>query len=149
MYIGYSLDILESHTPINTTPGIKEFKQLAIELMDHEEPDTYNQAIMEFGALQCKPQNPYCVICPLNDSCVALEKGQVTELPQKLKKIKIKKRYFNYLVVLIDGKQTLIHKREGKGIWQNLYQFPLIETEELIYLWKLYKKLKLLERWVK
>ncbi len=118
------------HTPINSTIGIKEFKKLAIELMDHEEPSSYNQAIMEFGALQCKPQNPDCSFCILNESCVALQKQEIKELPVKLKKLKIKKRYFNYLVFIVKGEKTVIRKREGKGIWQNLYEFPLIETEK-------------------
>jgi len=118
-------------TPINSTSGIKEFKKLAIELIDHKDPATYNQAIMEFGALQCKPQNPYCIVCPLNDSCEALKKGKVKTLPVKIKKQKIKKRYFNYLVFSLNGKQTIIQQRTGKGIWQGLYEFPLIESEEL------------------
>ncbi len=116
-------------TPINTTAGIKEFKELAVQLMDHEEPATYNQAIMEFGALQCKPKNPYCIVCPLNDSCVSLDKGTTGELPVKLKKIKVKKRYFNYLVY-DNGNQTVLQQRLGKGIWEGLYEFPLIEDEK-------------------
>ncbi|SHJ32975.1 A/G-specific adenine glycosylase [Aquimarina spongiae] len=117
------------NTPINTTAGIKEFKGLAIELMDHEQPATYNQAIMEFGALQCKPKNPYCIVCPINDSCVGLDKGAIGELPVKLKKIKVKKRYFNYLVY-DNGNQTVLQQRLGKGIWEGLYEFPLIEDEK-------------------
>lgn len=115
-------------TPINSSKGIKEFKNLAIEIMDTDDPANYNQAIMEFGALQCKPQSPYCIICPLNDSCLALEKQLVASLPVKINKLKIKKRYFNYLVFVIDQKETIIQQRVGKGIWQNLYEFPLIET---------------------
>lgn len=117
-------------TPINSTEGIKEFKKVAIEVMEQEEPATYNQAIMEFGALQCKPQNPYCIVCPLNDSCESLQKGTVASLPVKLKKLKIKKRYFNYLIFLVDDKHTIIRQRMGKGIWQNLYEFPLIESDK-------------------
>ncbi|WP_299897702.1 A/G-specific adenine glycosylase [uncultured Aquimarina sp.] len=117
-------------TPINSTEGIKEFKKVAIEVMEQEEPATYNQAIMEFGALQCKPQNPYCIVCPLNDSCESLQKGTVASLPVKLKKLKVKKRYFNYLIFLVDDKHTVIRQRTGKGIWQNLYEFPLIESDK-------------------
>lgn len=120
------------NTPINSTEGIKKFKKLAIELVDHDAPADYNQAIMEFGALQCKPQNPYCIICPLNDSCEGLKAGTVDLLPVKLKKTKIKKRYFNYLVFDINGKQTILQQRTGKGIWQNLYEFPLMESLEEI-----------------
>jgi len=116
-------------TPINATAGIKEFKELAVQLMDHEQPATYNQAIMEFGALQCKPKNPYCIVCPLNDSCVSLDKGTIGELPVKLKKVKVKKRYFNYLVY-DNANQTVLQQRLGKGIWEGLYEFPLIEDEK-------------------
>ena len=115
-------------TPINSSKGIKEFKELAQTLIDVEQPGVYNQAIMDFGALHCKPQNPLCNECILSDSCVALEKGLIKELPVKEKKIKIKKRYFNYLVILTSENKTIVEERVGKGIWQGLYQFPLIET---------------------
>ncbi|WP_298548434.1 A/G-specific adenine glycosylase [uncultured Aquimarina sp.] len=117
-------------TPINSTQGIKEFKKIAFEFIDPEQPATYNQAIMEFGALQCKPQNPYCIVCPLNDSCESLKKGTVSSLPVKLKKLKVKKRYFSYLIFSINEEQTIIKQRTGKGIWQNLYEFPLIESDK-------------------
>ncbi|SEK89484.1 A/G-specific DNA-adenine glycosylase [Aquimarina amphilecti] len=117
-------------TPINSTQGIKEFKKIAFTLIDPEQPATYNQAIMEFGALQCKPQSPYCIVCPLNDSCESLKNGTVTSLPVKLKKTKIKKRYFNYLIFSVNDQQTVIKQRTGKGIWQNLYEFPLIESDK-------------------
>ncbi len=117
-------------TPINSTKGIREFKELAIQLMDHETPASYNQAIMEFGALQCKPKSPYCIVCPLQNGCEALKQGKVTELPVKLKKQKIKKRYFNYLVFSINNQKTIISQRKDSGIWQGLYEFPLIESEK-------------------
>lgn len=117
-------------TPINSTKGIKQFKELAQTLINAEQAGTYNQAIMEFGARQCKPQSPDCTICPLNSSCIALEKKSVSELPVKEKKLKVKKRYFNYLVV--DGAKTILNKRTKKGIWLNLYEFPLIESEKEI-----------------
>ncbi|WP_298310983.1 A/G-specific adenine glycosylase [uncultured Aquimarina sp.] len=116
-------------TPTNSTQGIKEFKKIAVEFIDSEQPATYNQAIMEFGALQCKPQSPYCIVCPLNESCESLKKGTVASLPVKLKKLKVKKRYFNYLIFSIKNQQTIIKQRIGKGIWQNLYEFPLIESD--------------------
>ena len=115
-------------TPINSTKGIKEFKQLAQSLIDHKQPGTFNQAIMDFGSLQCKPQNPDCEQCPLQDSCVAFDKKQIKELPVKEKKLKIKKRYFNYLVIVTKDEKTILEERKGKGIWQGLYQFPLIES---------------------
>ena len=116
-------------TPINSTQGIKQFKALAMTLLDTNNPGDYNQAIMEFGAIQCKPKNPDCSICPLNDSCVALQKDLVDTLPIKLKKTKVTKKYFNFLVLLSSDKKIVFEKRIAKGIWQNLYQFPLIETE--------------------
>ncbi len=117
-------------TPINSTAGIKEFKALASSLIDRERPATFNQAIMEFGATQCKPKNPYCIICPLNDGCVALRKNSINDLPVKLKKTKITTKYFNFLVCIDKNKNTMLEKRTGKGIWQNLYQFPLIESKK-------------------
>ena len=116
-------------TPINSTKGIKEFKALATSLIDRKNPGDYNQALMEFGATQCKPKNPYCMICPLKDSCVALQKGQIDNLPVKLKNTKVTKKHFNFLVFISSDQRTLFEKRNTKGIWRNLYQFPLIETE--------------------
>ena len=115
------------HTPINSTKGIKEFKQLSQQLIDPENPGTYNQAVMEFGARMCKPQNPDCEICPLSSSCVALSKKLIKELPVKEKKIKVKNRFFNYIVIQTEDHKTKIVKRE-KGIWRSLYEFPLIES---------------------
>ncbi|WP_456379558.1 A/G-specific adenine glycosylase [Lutibacter sp.] len=118
-------------TPINSTKGIKEFKQLAQELLDYKQSGTHNQAIMEFGAKMCKPQNPTCESCPLHTSCVALYKKQIKELPVKEKKLKIKNRYFNYLVIKTEDNTTKLVQRK-KGIWLNLYEFPLIETNDEI-----------------
>ena len=117
-------------TAINSTVGIKTFKALASDLIDQERPAIFNQAIMEFGARQCKPKNPDCTICPFNKSCVALEKNSVDTLPVKLKKTKVKAKFFNFLVCIDANKNTIIEKRIGKGIWQNLYQFPLIESKQ-------------------
>ncbi|QTD39348.1 A/G-specific adenine glycosylase [Polaribacter batillariae] len=119
-------------TPINSTTGIKEFKAIAQSLIDKSQPGTYNQAIMDFGALHCKPQNPLCDSCPFANSCVAFEKNLVKELPVKKKKIKVRKRYFNFLVIQTNDYKTILYEREGKGIWQGLYQFPLIESEKII-----------------
>lgn len=117
-------------TPINSTKGIKEFKQLASRLIAKKQPADFNQAIMEFGAQQCKPKSPYCIVCPLQDACVAFQKNKIETLPVKLKKTKIRNRYFNYLVFIDTDKNTLIEKRSEKDIWQNLFQFPLIESEK-------------------
>ena len=87
---------------------------------------------MDFGAIQCKPKKPLCMFCPFTESCVALQKNLIEKLPVKEKKIKIKKRYFNYIVVKTDDDKTILSERKGKGIWQGLYQFPLIETDAII-----------------
>ncbi|MDO6760570.1 A/G-specific adenine glycosylase [Tamlana sp. 2_MG-2023] len=116
-------------TAINSTKGAKEFKALAHELIDNKKPSEYNQAIMEFGAIQCKPKNPDCLVCPFQESCVAFNNNRIGELPVKIKSAKAKKKYFNFLVFIDEIGNTVLEKREGKGIWQNLYQFPLVETK--------------------
>ena len=117
-------------TDIALASAKKEFGALAFELMPKDNPAIFNQAIMEFGALQCVPKSPNCGICIFNESCAALEKNKVDQLPVKSKKIKIRNRYFNYLVVEDETESTIIQKRTDKGIWHNLYEFPLIETEK-------------------
>ncbi|WP_047247140.1 A/G-specific adenine glycosylase [Maribacter thermophilus] len=123
-------------TPINSTSGIRYFKELAQELLHETNIRDYNQGVMEFGAIQCTPQSPTCNSCPLNDSCIALKDEKVKELPVKIKKTKIRKRYFNYLIPIYkDGnneRYTLLRQRRGKGIWQNLWEFPLLESDREI-----------------
>lgn len=116
-------------TPINSSKGAKEFKALAQELIDIKQSAKFNQAIMEFGAIQCKPKNPDCTVCPFNKGCIAFNKSRIAELPVKIKSAKAKKKYFNFLVFISKDDKTILEKREGKGIWKNLYQFPLVETE--------------------
>ena len=116
-------------TDIANASAKKEFAALAFELMPKDNPAIYNQAMMEFGALQCIPKNPDCEICPLNSGCLALQLNKVNQIPIKSKKAKAKNRFFNYLVFLDEDGNTIISKRSGKGIWHNLYEFPLIETE--------------------
>lgn len=115
-------------TDIASSGAKKEFAQLAAALMPKNQANIFNQAIMEFGALQCVPKNPNCGICVFNDSCLALQKKKVAQLPVKSKKIKVTNRYFNYLVFWDENENTIISKRSEKGIWQNLYEFPLLET---------------------
>lgn len=114
--------------PINSTEGIKFFKELAHKVKSEDAIATYNQAIMEFGAIQCKPQSPDCQVCPLQNECIAFKKELVATLPVKLKKVKVKHRYFNYVVFIDDSGKTSLQKRTQKGIWYNLFEFPLIET---------------------
>lgn len=119
-------------TDIASSAARKEFTALAKELILNDSPALFNQAIMEFGALQCVPKNPNCGVCIFNSSCAALQKKKVAKLPIKLKKTKVTNKYFNYLIFLDDSETTLINKRTKKGIWHNLYEFPIIETEKEI-----------------
>lgn len=109
-------------TPINTTTGKREFTELAQALLPAEAPGTFNQAMMDFGAMQCTPQAPSCLLCPLAETCVALHEGSVDMLPVKLKKTEVKERRLTYLYLKCQG-QVAIHRR-GKGdIWQGLWEF--------------------------
>lgn len=110
----------------------KEFSKLAYELMPKDNPAIFNQAIMEFGALQCVPKSPNCSICVFNDGCLALQKKKVSTLPVKSKKVKVTNRFFNYLILEDVLGNTVIQKRTSKGIWHNLYEFPLLETDEIV-----------------
>ena len=118
------------HTPVNSTEGLKEFKSKAQEMLDIANPALYNQAIMEFGALHCRPKSPKCMFCVFQQDCVAFQQGIQEELPIKLKKVKVKERYFRYLVVIDSEGNTLVRKRSGSGIWQGLYEFLLIESDK-------------------
>lgn len=115
--------------PINSTSGKKIFSDLAQQLIIGETAAVYNQAIMEFGALQCKPKSPKCEVCPLAASCFALQHQQVNNLPVKLKKGKVRERWFNYFIAA-KGDMILMKQRQPGDIWQKLYDFPLIETNE-------------------
>lgn len=116
-------------TPINSSAGVAYFKKLAREVMDTDHPGEYNQAIMEFGATQCVPASPDCGSCPLNESCVALAQQRVSQLPVKKKKPPVKRRYFNYLIPIDAHGKTQLQQRNAGGIWQQLYEFPLLESE--------------------
>jgi A/G-specific adenine glycosylase len=120
------------HTAINSTNGKKEFKELAQKLIPSKKTGLHNQAIMDFGAVICTPKKPNCITCIFNDSCFALQKKIVAKLPVKTGKIKIKTRFFNYLVFISNHNQTILNQRVKKDIWLNLYEFPLIETENEI-----------------
>ncbi len=113
--------------PINSSKGRKTFAVLAQDLIDGETSSLYNQAIMEFGALQCKPRSPKCDTCPLMMSCFAYTHQQIDILPVKLKKGKVRERWFNYFVAT-EGDSVLMKQRQPGDIWQHLYDFPLIET---------------------
>ena len=115
-------------TPTNSSQGIKEFRELAQKLISREDPANFNQALIEFGSEQCKPRKPLCHSCPFSAKCVAFNQNRISELPVKLKKQKIKTRHFNYLVYISEEGRTVMQQRRGKGIWEGLYEFPLVET---------------------
>lgn len=110
----------------------KVFQALANEVLPLSNSSTYNQAIMEFGALQCVPKSPNCAVCIFNDSCAALQHDKVSVLPVKTKKTKVTNKYLNYIVFEDQISNTLILQRTGKGIWQNLYEFPVLESEKIL-----------------
>ncbi len=115
------------HEPTDTGPGKKIFHELARELIKGTDPGMHNQALMEFGALQCTPKSPDCQQCPLNERCFAFSSGKISELPFKQNKTKQRDRYFNYLV-LAGKNYCFLRKRVENDIWRNLFEFPLIET---------------------
>lgn len=117
--------------PINTGKGKKVFTELANELMDNEQAGIYNQAAMEFGSLVCKPKNPDCPICPLQQACTAYRTGQINVLPVKIRNQKFRERYFNYIIA-IDKNGILMNQRGPNDIWENLYELPLFETNTLV-----------------
>ncbi len=113
-------------TPINTTAGKKEFGKLAADLLPHEQSADYNQAIMDFGALCCKPRKPNCKSCTLLKCCSAYNNNLIDQLPQKEKKLKRRSRYFIGLVCT-SKRGLLIEKRTKKDVWQGLYSIPMLE----------------------
>ncbi|MDD2982411.1 MAG: A/G-specific adenine glycosylase [Crocinitomicaceae bacterium] len=119
---------LDIEVPIDTSAGKKMFEALAAELLGDNPPAIHNQAIMEFGALQCVPVNPNCGICPLAEQCLALQRNTVAQRPIKSTKIKTRNRYFHFALFENAGK-IIIQKRIEKDIWQHLFQLPLLETE--------------------
>lgn len=119
-------------TDISSSGAKKQFTALAASLMPKDKASEFNQAMMEFGALQCVPKSPDCAVCVLNSECVAFGTGRVAELPVKLKKTKVTNRYFNYLIIKDADGKSVVQKRTAKGIWHNLYEFPLVETEGLL-----------------
>jgi len=123
---------------IDSTEGKKLFTDLASQLLNKEHPGIYNQALMDFGAVVCKPY-PLCNICPMKDHCVAFKNDLIDQLPVKEKKIEIKRRWFNYLVIE-NGRRFYIRKRTGSDIWNDLNEFVLIESEKDIDVKKILNK---------
>jgi A/G-specific adenine glycosylase len=120
--------------PVNTANGKKQVRAFLEQQLDPGQPGIFNQAVMELGALVCKPARPLCEQCPLSEECAAFTKGLTSELPIIKKTVRIAKRYFHYLVIYSRKNRDLsvwIRKREGNDIWKNLYDFPMIETEDV------------------
>lgn len=118
-------------TPIGTDKAYREFEALLLRLIDTKHPDLFNQAIMDFGSLYCKPTGCDCEKCIFRDSCVAHKEGKVALLPVKPQTVRVVKRYFYYYYITWnEGNRlfTLVQKREQDDIWKNLYEFPLLET---------------------
>jgi A/G-specific adenine glycosylase len=113
--------------PINSPKGKKLFQGLADELLNHDHPGLHNQAMMEFGAMLCKPKSPDCGVCPVRQGCYAFTHDKISQFPKKLKTVKVRDRFFNYILVT-GGDKVLMNKRDEKDIWANMYDLPMIET---------------------
>ena len=117
---------------ISQNSSKKYFIELATKVLSQTNPAIHNQAIMEFGALQCVPKSPNCIECIFNDSCEAVKLKKVSELPVKSKKVKVTKRFLSYILVKDASENYEMNKRTENGIWKNLYEFPCIESESEI-----------------
>lgn len=120
------------YTSIDSSQGKKQFQKMANQLLNSKAPATHNQAIMEFGATCCLPKKPKCDSCIFQNECVAYKSETVEQLPFKKHRTKQRKRFFHYLI-LETASMIFIKKRKEKEIWQNLYDFPLVETKENIH----------------
>lgn len=129
---GNVMRILARHfgitSPIDTTSGKNHLRALADELLDRHHPALYNQAIMDFGAIQCTPSAPLCHNCPLCDTCHAFAEHSVEKLPVKSKRTAVRDRYLTYIYTRTRDGMTLLHRRGSGDIWQGLFEFPLIES---------------------
>lgn len=128
-------------TPIDTTAGKKSFQDLAQHSLDANQPGSYNQALMDFGATVCKPKSPLCSVCPLQKNCQALQLGLVDELPVKAPSKPKKKRWFYYVIPVCNGKIPL-RMREGADVWSGLWEPLLIESKKPLSRVKLMEQLR-------
>ncbi len=119
-------------TPINKAAGKKEIEELANSLNNVADHGIFNQALMEFGALQCTPKKTDCASCVFNDTCWAFQNNKVEVLPVKEKKKPVKKRYLHYIHIRDRKNRTIIQRRNDNDIWKGLYQFPLIEVDDVL-----------------
>jgi A/G-specific adenine glycosylase len=123
---------------INSTIGKKTIKEKANNIINPQSPGTHNQALMELGALVCKPQNPDCHNCPLHPGCFAFKKGLTGSLPQKIRRSTKKERYIYYFVIG-NEEHLVLSKRTNNDIWKNMYDFPHIEHHHYLPLENLIK----------
>ncbi|MES2589225.1 MAG: A/G-specific adenine glycosylase [Bacteroidota bacterium] len=135
--------VFDIGTAIDSNEGKKEFSQLAQEILPLNNASEYNQAIMEFGALYCKPTNPDCQNCEINSKCLSFANKTIENRPLKIGKTKIRKRYFYYFI-LTDFKELIITKRTENDIWKHLFEFPKFEFENEQDLSEIEEKLKAL-----
>jgi A/G-specific adenine glycosylase len=114
---------------VDSTAGVKQIEALARELLDPDDPGMHNQAMIDFGAMQCIPHAPRCKPCPLAEGCMAYLTGKVDLLPVKTPKQRPEKRWFYFYIIIYKGK-VILSKRGEKDIWRSLYQFPVLESEK-------------------
>ncbi|MDR1603046.1 MAG: A/G-specific adenine glycosylase [Tannerella sp.] len=117
-------------TPTDTAEGKKLYSELAYRIMNPGQAGLHNQAIMEFGALQCVPQNPDCSRCPLQHQCRGYASGKPQQYPVKRHRTKMRDRYFHFLYIIYNNVYTYLHRRNEKDIWNGLFEFPVIETAQ-------------------
>ncbi len=118
--------------PIGSAEGKKKYKKIANDLLDKKNPAVYNQAIMDFGATICKPQNPLCSTCVQSKNCYAFQKGLIDKLPLRKTALRRRRRWLYYFIVEAGKDKIWIRERTEKDIWQNLYEFILWETGKKI-----------------
>ena len=116
--------------PIDKLKTKTYFKKLGFKLIDVVNPGDFNQAMMDYGSMVCRPKKFQCHKCLFSSNCKAFNSNTVMLYPFKEKRIKIKHRFLNYIFIITNDRKTLIKKRNGNGIWKNLYEFPLIETKK-------------------
>jgi A/G-specific adenine glycosylase len=123
--------LFDLHFPIDVEKNKVHFIEILMDLLAGATSSEFNQAVMEFGALQCLPHNPDCESCVLNEHCLALKNKTINARPVKQRKVKVKKRFFTY-VWIATTKAVLLKKRDKKDIWQGLYEPFLIESSKAL-----------------
>lgn len=124
--------VFADDTPIDMPYGQKHFRALAEQILNRDEPGLHNQAMIELGALVCTPRKPDCMFCPVQAFCQSTALGKPTDYPVKISKTKVRDRYFHFVLVRLSNGSILLQRRSSGDIWQGLYQFPLVETEQPI-----------------